>query len=96
MCIYAANFATCRPSNIFEDSKDRKLGDLGGFQLKDLSISQVINHVTCYKFNSSHGLKLQYPDWWANLEKDFFFEIDFLPMRALESITGHMIYILFV
>ena len=29
------------------------LADLGDFQLEDLSISQVINHVTCYKFECS-------------------------------------------
>ena len=29
----------------------------GGFQLEDLSISQVINHVTCYKFEALIGGK---------------------------------------
>ena len=29
----------------------------GGFQLYGLIISRVINHVTCYKFTSSHWLK---------------------------------------
>ena len=29
-------------------------------------------YVTCYKFNSSHWLQLQHPDWRANLVKDFF------------------------
>ena len=42
--------------------------------------------MTCYKFNSSHWLKLQRPDWRANLVKVF------PPMRELEFITGHMIY----
>ena len=28
-----------------------------------LSVSLVINHVTCDKFDSSYWLKLQYPDW---------------------------------
>ena len=32
----------------------------GGFQLEFVSISQVINHMTCYKFDCSHWLKLQY------------------------------------
>ena len=45
---------------------------IGGYRLQDLSISQVISHVTPYKFNSSHWLKLQHSDWRANLVKDFF------------------------
>ena len=36
------------------------------------SISRVINHITCYKFECSHWLKLQHSDWRANLVKDFF------------------------
>ena len=28
--------------------------DLGGFQLKFVSISRVINHMTCYRFECSH------------------------------------------
>ena len=45
---------------------------LGGFQLEFVSISRVINHMTCYKFECSHWLKLQHSDWRANLVKDFF------------------------
>ena len=45
-----------------------------------------------YKFKSSHWLKLQHSDWRANLVMDFFEKINFLPMRALEFLTGHMIY----
>ena len=30
---------------------------IGLFRLYDLSISQVINHLTCYKFECSHWLK---------------------------------------
>ena len=45
----------------------------GGFQLEFESISQVINHMTCYKFECSHWLKLQHSDWRATLVKDFFF-----------------------
>ena len=33
-------------------------------------------------------------DWRANLAKDFF-EINIPPMRALEFMTGHMVYNLF-
>ena len=54
---------------------------LGGFQLEFVSISRVINH---YKFECSHWLKLQHSDLRANLVKDFFVEINFPPMRALE------------
>ena len=46
--------------------------DLGGFQLEFVSISRVINHMTCYKFKCSHWLKLQHSDWRANLVTDFF------------------------
>ena len=35
---------------------------LGGFQLEFVSISRVINHMTCYKFECSHWLKLQHSD----------------------------------
>ena len=57
----------------------------GGFQLEFVSISRVINHMTCYNSSPQHS------DWRANLAKDFF-KINFPPMRALESITGHVIY----
>ena len=36
-------------------------------------------------------MKLQHSDWRENLVKDFF-KINFPPMRALEFITGHVIY----
>ena len=41
-----------------------------GYQLEFVSISRVINHMTCYKLECSHWLKLQYSDWRANLVKD--------------------------
>ena len=37
--------------------------EYGGFQLEFVSISQVISHMTCYKFKCSHWLKLQHSDW---------------------------------
>ena len=37
-------------------------------------------------------LKLQHSDWRANLVKYFLLKIDFPIMRALEFITGHVIY----
>ena len=54
---------------------------LGGCHLEDLSISRVINHVTCYKFDFSNWLKLQHSDW-----REYF-----QPMRALKFITGQMV-----
>ena len=45
---------------------------IGGSHLELLSISRVINHMTCYKFECSHWLKLQHSDWRANLVKEFF------------------------
>ena len=62
---------------------------MGGFQLE--FVSRVINHMTCYRFECSHWLKLQHSDWRANLVKNFF-EINFPPMSGLKSITGHVIY----
>ena len=47
--------------------------------------------MTCYKFECSYWLKLQHSDWRANLVNDFFLQINFSPMRALKSITGHVI-----
>ena len=44
----------------------------GGFELEFVSISQVINHKTCYKFKCTHWLKLQHSEWRANLVKKFF------------------------
>ena len=40
-------------------------------------LSQLKSHVTPYKFNSSHWLKLQHSDWKANLVKDFFLTNNF-------------------
>ena len=40
----------------------------------------------------SHWLKLLHSDCRANFAKDFFEKIIFPPVRALESITDHMIY----
>ena len=44
----------------------------GDFHLEFVSISRVINHMTVYKFECSHWLKLQHSNWRANLLKDFF------------------------
>ena len=53
----------------------------GLLRLLDLVISWVINHVTFYKFDSSHWLKSQHSGWREHSG-----------WRALKSITGHVIY----
>ena len=58
----------------------------GGFQLEFVNVSWVINHMTCY--NSSASL-VEITAF--RFVKDFF-KLDFPPMRALEIITGHVIY----
>ena len=58
--------------------------DLGGFQLLDLIIPELKSQVICYKFKSSHWMKLQHSDWRANLVKDFFLQMNFPPMGILE------------
>ena len=65
---------------------------MGGFQLVDYFIEEDIESHDLVKFNSSHSLKLQHSDWRANLVKDFFLQIDFPPMRALEFIESHVIF----
>ena len=65
---------------------------MGGFQLLDLIIPELKSHVIPYKFKSSHWLKLQHSDWRANLVKDFFLQMNFPPMRALEFIRDHMTF----
>ena len=62
---------------------------VGGFQLLDLTIPRLKSHMIPYKFKSSHWLKLQHSDWRTNLVKDFFLQINFPPMRALEFIMDH-------
>ena len=64
--------------------------DKGGFQLVDLIITELKNHMTCYK-SSSHLLKLLHSDWRVNLVKDFFL-INFPQIRAFKFISGHVIY----
>ena len=64
----------------------------GGFQLLDLIIPELKSHVIPYKFKSSHWLKLQHSDWRANLVKDFFLQMNFPPMGALEFIRDHMTF----
>ena len=66
--------------------------DQGGFQLLDLIILELKSHLIPYKFKSSHWLKLHHSDWRANLVKDFFLQINFPPMRALEFIRDHVTF----
>ena len=64
--------------DVYESEKEAVLGEpdksinIGGFQLEFVSISWVINHLTCYKFECSHLLKLQDSDLLSNLVMDFF------------------------
>ena len=64
----------------------------GGFHLVAKIIRELKSHMIPYKFKCSHWVKLQHSDWRANLVKDFFEKINIPPMRALEFITGHMVY----
>ena len=66
------------------------LAELGDFQLEFVIISWVINHMTCYKFECSHWLKLQNPDWKANLVKVFFNELS--TNESTQITTGHVTY----
>ena len=68
----------------------RKYGgwSLGGFQLEFVSITRIINHMSCYKLECSHWLKLQNSEWRANLLRI----LKNPPMRVLEITTGHVIY----
>jgi dynein heavy chain len=43
--------------------------DQGGFQLEFESISRVINHMTCYKFECSHWWKIYF--YKKNILQDF-------------------------
>ena len=65
--------------------KSKVLRHSGGFQLLDLIIPELKSHVIPYKFKSSHWLG-------ANLVKDFFLQMNFPPMRALEFIRDHMTF----
>ena len=76
---------------LFDSLHTQLLDFLGGFQLEFVSISRVINHMTCYKFECSHWLKLQHSDWRANLVKDFFLN-KFSTNESTRIITGHVIY----
>ena len=57
----------------------------GGFQLLDLILPELKSHVIPYKFKSSNWLR-------ANLVKEFFLQMNFPPMRALEFIRDHMTF----
>ena len=64
----------------------------GGFDLVAKIIRELKSHMIPYKFKCSHWLKLQHSDWRANLIKDFFLQINFPPMRALEFIRDHVTF----
>ena len=64
----------------------------GGFHVVAKIIRELKSHMIPYKFKCSHWLKLQHLDWRTNLVKDFFLQINFPPMRALESIRDHVTF----
>ena len=55
-------------------------------------IRELKSNMIPYKFKCSHWLKLQHSDWRANLVKDFFLQINFPPMKALEFIRDHVTF----
>ena len=69
----------------------RLLHYMGGFQLEFVSISQVINHMTCYIFSALNGWNYSVQTGEQILYRILFLT-SFPPMRALEFITGHVIY----
>ena len=60
--------------------------DDGGFQLEFVSISRVINHMTCYKFSALIGW-----NYSIQTEKGGFQLLDLI-ITELKFITGHVIY----
>ena len=63
----------------------------GGFQLEFVSISRVMDHMTCYKFDCSH--------WWKfYLKKNPLQDLVSSPYAVISTndstrfITGHVIY----
>ena len=65
--------------------------DLGGFQLEFVSISRVINHMTCYKFECSHWWKIYLkknplPDLLSSLNAVI------STNESTQIIRGHVIY----
>ena len=45
-------------ADLYENLMKRAYDNQGGFQLLDLIITKLKSHMTCYKFNASHWLKL--------------------------------------
>ena len=56
----------------------------GGFSVTRFDYTGAKSHVIPYEFKCSHWMKLQHLDWRANLVKDFFLQMNFPPMGALE------------
>ena len=44
---------------------------IGGFQLEFVSISRVINHMTCYNLSALSGPFIPRPHFWKSVEKWF-------------------------
>ena len=62
-----------------------KEAEMGGLQLELVSISWVISHMTCYKFECSH--------WWKILQ-DLLSSLNAVisTNESTQIITGHVIY----
>ena len=63
----------------------------GGFQMKFVSISLIINHMTCYKFVCSHWWKIHFK---KNPLQDLLTSLSAVNSTNESSriITGHVIY----
>ena len=62
--------------------------DMGGFQLEFVSISRVINHITCYNLSALIGGKFTLKKSFAI----FALQSECCNFNQLEFITGHVIY----
>ena len=64
---------------------------MGGFQLEFVSISLVINHMTCYKFECSHWWKIYFI---KNPLQDLLSSLNAVisTNESTRIITGHVIY----
>ena len=65
----------------------------GGFQLEFVSISRIINHMTCYKFECSHWWKIYFYKkilYKRKSCKGFFCKNKFSTNESTAFITGHV------
>ena len=65
---------------------------IGGFSFGRFYHNGAQKSHDLLKIKPYHWLKIQHSYWRANLIKDFFLQINFPPMRALQFITDHVIF----